>query len=212
MKNRLLMKRGVIASHILKLVMVILLFMAIWERDWLGVSGCILALLICLIPTILKRNFNISLPCVLDFMIAVALFVHIAGGVFNAYHTIPYYDDIAHFVSSALVALLAFVVIYILDEYWEGLHMDKYAMAFVVVIFAMAMGVLWEFLEWSTDLMLGTQEQWGLMDTMTDLLIDTIGGMIMAVGGVHLIKRGKVQDITNEFGKQIDSTIIHRKK
>jgi uncharacterized membrane protein YjdF len=145
-------------------------------------------------------------------MITAALFVHIAGGILSLYYTIPHYDDIAHFVSSILVAFLAFVVIYILDEYWEGLHMDKYAMAFFVVMTTMAMGVVWEFNEWTTDLIFGSNEQWGLNDTMTDLLIDTIGGIIMAVVGVNLIKKGRLKIMTEDLGKWFNSRIHNDKK
>ena len=110
------------------------------------------------------------------------------------------------------MSFLAFAVIYILDEYWDGLHMDVYAMAFVVVIFTMAMGVVWEFLEWSIDLVFGTNEQWGLQDTMRDLLVDTIAGIIMAFGGVKLVKSGKLKELLKDFGLQVYSGIIRKGK
>ena len=211
-KKRNYLRRGIATSHVLKIIMAILLVIAIWKKDWLWVFGCILGILLSMVPSAFKRNYNITLPWVLDVLIASALFLHIGGGVLNAYHTIPGYDTITHFVSSAFVAFLAFVIIYILDEHWKGLHMDKYAMAFVVVVTTMAMGVVWEFNEWATDLIFGTREQWGLNDTMKDLLIDTVAGILMALIGVSLIKKGKFQDITKDFGKQVDSSIINRKK
>lgn len=190
--------------------MVMLLIIAVWKKDWLWVFGCILGILLSMVPSALKRNYNITLPWVLDLLIALALFLHIGGGVLNAYHIIPGYDTITHFVSSVFVAFLAFVVIYILDEYWEGLHMDKYAMAFVVVVTTMAMGVVWEFNEWATDLIFGTNEQWGLNDTMKDLLVDTIAGVVMGLAGVSLMKRGSLKDMTKDFGEQVNFNIIQR--
>jgi uncharacterized membrane protein YjdF len=132
--------------------------------------------------------------------------------VLNAYHFIPFYDSLTHFVSAILVAFLAFVAIYILDKYWKGLHMNKYAMAFIVVIFTMAMGVVWEFFEWTTDMLFNTNEQWGLFDTMKDLLIDTIAGIFIGIIGVNLIKKGRFQKMTKNLGEQINSQIIKRKK
>lgn len=90
--------------------------------------------------------------------------------------------------------------------------MNKYAMAFIVIIFTMAMGVIWEFFEWATDILFQTHEQWGLQDTMKDLFIDTIAGIFIAIVGVNLIKKGKFQKITYKLGKQINSRIINRKK
>jgi hypothetical protein len=205
-------RRNFAISYTLRIVMVILLVIALWKRDWVYLFACILSIVISFLPTLLKRDYNITLPWELDLMIASALFLHIGGGVLNAYHIIPGYDHITHLVSSVLISFLAFVVIYILDEYWEGLHMDIYAMAFVVVIFTMAMGVVWEFLEWSIDLFFGTQAQWGLQDTMRDLLVDTLGGIIMAFGGVKLIKSGKLKEMIKDFGNQVYSSIIRQGK
>ena len=206
------MKKGVAASYILKIVMVILFFIAIWKNNWTWVWGCLLAILITWIPSILKRNFHVTLPWILDFMITLTLFVHIAGEILNFYNTLPLYDKVAHFISAVFISFLAFIVIYILDEYWEGLHMDKYAMAFFVIVTTMAMGVVWEFNEWITDLFFGTNAQWGLQDTMSDLLVDSIGGIIMAIVGVNMIKSGKLQKMTRDLGRLTNSLINTPKK
>jgi len=206
------LKSNFISLHILKIIMFILLIIAFWEDDLTGVFGCIIGIILSFIPSILHKNFNITLPWILDTLIAFALFLHIGGVVLNVYHTIPYYDSLTHFVSAILVAFLAFVSIYILDKYWKGLHMNKYAMAFIVIIFTMAMGVIWEFFEWATDILFQTHEQWGLQDTMKDLFIDTIAGIFIAIVGVNLIKKGKFQKITYKLGKQINSRIINRSK
>ena len=88
--------------------------------------------------------------------------------------------------------------------------MDKYAMAFVVIITTITMGVIWEINEWITDIVFGTSEQWGYNDTIKDLFIDMIAGVFMAVIGVNMIKRGSFDEITEEFGKQIDKKIIRK--
>ena len=211
-KRKNFLKSNFISLHILKIIMFILLIIAFWEDDLTGVFGCIIGIILSFIPSILHKNFNITLPWILDTLIAFALFLHIGGVVLNVYHTIPYYDSLTHFVSAILVAFLAFVSIYILDKYWKGLHMNKYAMAFIVIIFTMAMGVIWEFFEWATDILFQTHEQWGLEDTMKDLFIDTIAGIFIAIVGVNLIKKGKFQKITYKLGKQINSRIINRSK
>ena len=159
----------------------------------------------------MKRNYQITLPLFLDILITIALILHIGGGLLGAY-SIPDYDSLTHFVSSFLIAFITFVIIYILDEYWDGLEMDKYAMAFVVVIATIAMGVIWEFNEWITDIIFGTYEQWGYTDTLKDLFIDMLAGIAMAIIGVSMIKRGSFDGMTEEFGEQIDKKIIKSKK
>jgi hypothetical protein len=202
---------GVILSYFLKIVMVIFLIISIYTQHWIWIFGCILALIVSLVPTILKRNYQITLPLVLEILITVALILHVGGGLLGAY-SIPQYDSLTHFVSSFLVAFIAFVIIYILDEYWDGLNMDKYAMAFVVVIATIAMGVVWEINEWITDIVFGTYEQWGYNDSVKDLFIDALAGILMAVVGVAMIKRGRFDELTEELGKQIDEKIIKSKR
>ena len=211
MKKFTLRLGGIVLSYILKVVMVIFLFISIWKLHWIWIFGCILAIIVSLVPTILKRNYQITLPLILEILVTFALILHIGGGLLGAYG-ISHYDTLTHFVSSFLVAFLAFVIIYILDEHWDGLMMDKYAMAFVVVFATIAMGVIWEFNEWITDIVFGTNEQWGYTDTLKDLFIDTLAGIAMAIIGVGMIKRGSFEEMTDEFGKQIDNRIIKSKK
>lgn len=201
---------GVIFSYLMKTLIVILLVISILKNHWVWIFGCILALIVSLIPTILKRNYQITLPLILDVFITIALLLHIGGGLLNAYRDIPHYDTFTHFVSSVLVAFLAFVIIYILHVYWDGLKMDKYAMAFLVVILTVAMGVIWEFNEWITDLIFGTHEQWGYTDTIKDLFIDMLAGIFMALIGVNLIKKGRFDKMTEDLGRQIDEKIIQK--
>jgi hypothetical protein len=197
------MKLGVALSWILKVVMVTLILRALWREEWVWALGGVIALAICLVPTILKRNYEVTVPWQLDLLIVLALWIHIAGEVTGRYYTIPHYDTIAHFASSLLVAFVAFTAIYILDKYWDGLKMDKYAMAYVVVVTTMAMGVVWEFFEWGIDLLFGFGAQWGLQDTMKDLLVDTIGGIVMAIIGVNLIKKGEMEEMVEGLEKLV---------
>ena len=206
--------KNIVLSYSLKTAMIISLILAFWKKDWIWVFGTIIGLIISFMPTLLKRDIKFTLPWPIDLMIAAITLLHMGGRLLEGYSIIPWYLQFTHFVISIFVAFLAFAFIYILDEYWEGLEMDKYAMAFVVIIFTMAAGVAMEFGKWITDYLLGSPiyRQWTLENTMINLLVTTIAGVSMAIIGVSLIKRGSLETMTEEFGKQIDSTIIHRKK
>ncbi len=191
--------------------MVVLILIAAVRGQWaLAISGT-LALLLCMLPAFISRRYDVALPLALDILITLALLIHIGGEVTRAYFILPHYDTIAHFTSGALVAFMAFIVIYVLDQYWDGLTMDLYVMVFFVIITAMAMGVVWEFMEWTSDLYLGTWAQRGNQDTMGDLFLDTLAAIIVAVGGVLLVKRGEMGKMTNGLGKFVDSKARKKK-
>jgi putative Mn2+ efflux pump MntP len=69
----------------------------------------------------------------------------------------------------------------------------------------MAMGVIWEFLEWISDILFDLNAQPSLQDTMLDLLADTIGGVLMAFIGLYLIRKGILRNLTKDFKEYIHS-------
>ena len=207
------MKPGTVVSYILKAVIVIFFISAIWRNDWIIAVGCFAGIMFTiLLPIVLKLKFNITLPWILDLMITVAFFIHICGDVLYAYDTIPHYDNITHFVSACVVALVVLIAVYILNEYWGGLQVDKYGTAFVVIITTMAMGVIWEFREWSADAIFGMQTQLSLEDTMTDLLVNALGGVFIAIVGIRLLKNGALKEMTKDLGERVDTHIFNKKK
>ena len=203
---------GIFLSYFLKALMMILLVISILNTQLEWVFGCSFGLFLSFIPTILNNNYKIHLPLVLDILITLALFLHIGGVLLEAYTIIPHYDTLTHFVSSFIIAFLSFISIYIIDEFWDGLEMDKYAMAFVVVILTIALGVVWELAEWGSDIVFGTYEQWGYTDTIKDLFVDMVAGIVMAILGIMLIRRGDFEQLTDGLEEGIGNIILKRNK
>lgn len=207
------MKPGTVVSYIIKAVIVIFFIRAIWRNDWIIAFGCFAGIMFTiLLPIALKLKFNMTLPWILDLMITVAFFIHICGDVLYAYDTILHYDKITHFVSACVVALVVLIAVYILNEYWDGLQADKYGTAFIVIITTVAMGVIWEFREWSADAIFGMQTQLSLEDTMTDLLVNALGGFFIAIVGIRLLKNGALKAMTKDLGERVDTHIFNKKK
>ena len=115
-------------------------------------------------------------------------------------------------MSSVLVAFIALIALHLLDEYWEGLHIHVYALAFAAVVITMACGVVWELGEWTIGKWWGIPFQVDLDDTMVDLLVDTIGATVMAVIGIYLIKNGTLKELTKSLGKIADTHLNKTKK
>ena len=201
--------KSYIASISMKIVLVVTLVLAIWKKEWIWVFGCIAGIIIGFVPTLLKHDFKVTLPWSIELLIAGVLALNMGGVLLDAYYSIPGYAGFTQFLTSVLVAFLAFAVIYIVDIYWDGLNMDKYAMAVVVVITTMAAGVIMEFIKWFK--IFGRKPE-TVEQVLISLLISTVAGIIIASISVNLIKQGKFEDITEELGEQIDSTVIHRKK
>jgi uncharacterized membrane protein YjdF len=141
-------------------------------------------------PMMITKKLHVTLPWELNFLIVLALFLHI-GGHIRGWYTIffPWYDKVAHFVSSVVVAIFGFTIAVILDQYVESIQMNRQMLIFFVVICTMAMGALWEIGEFASDQIFSTRCQLGLVDTMWDLIFDLIGGGIVAMFVNFYLKR-----------------------
>jgi hypothetical protein len=201
-------KRFAILSLLIKIGIVILAIIAIFDGEMVWVLTGLFALAFAFFPMILRKNYSISIPWLLEFLIFLALFLHTLGGVMNLYATFEWWDTMTHFVSTFMLAVVALTVIYIMHTYWDGLTMDIRAIMVFTIFIAAFLGAMWEILEWSADQIFGTHEQNGLDDTMKDLVMDMVGAMIAAMLGAKWIIDGTMKGMTADFGDALNEKVF----
>jgi len=201
--------KEIIASYSMKAVIIATLILAVIVRQWIWVIGSFIGIFIGFIPCLLKKDISFTLPWSIEILIASVFALNMIGILLNAYYTIPGFVILTQLLFSVLVAFFAFAIIYILHVYWDGLIMNKYAMAFLVAVTTMASAVVLEFIKWFR---IFGRKQTTVDGVLLSLLVSTIVGIVTALIGVNLIDRGKFDEITEDLGKQIDKQIIKRKK
>ncbi len=202
-------RKEIIASYSMKVVIIVTLILALWQKQWIWVIGSFVGIIISLIPTLKHMDIKFTLPWEIELLIAFVFALNTGGILLNAYYTIPGYVVLTQALFSVLVAFFSFTIIYILHIYWDGLIMDKYAMAFLVAVTTMASAVVLEFVKWFRIFSI---KQTSAEDILISLFISTISGVLIALIGVNLITKGKFDGITEDLGKQIDTQIIRRKE
>jgi hypothetical protein len=153
------------------------------------------------IPYLIGRRIQVTLPWEVNFLIAFAIFLHVAGYSQHLYLLLyPYYDKFAHFVSSITVAVLAFVSILLINRF-SCTKLHRWQIFFYIVIFTMAIGAFWEIYEYLMDTFLGAYLtkplQQGLDDTMIDLILDLLGGVVIGFFGAWYIERKTLEELTD---------------
>ena len=139
----------------------------------------------------------------MNFLIAFAIFLHVAGDSQHLYLLLyPYYDKFAHFISSITVAVLAFVSILLINRFRGASSSPVADFFFYIVIFTMAIGAFWEIYEYLMDTFLGAyltkSLQHGLDDTMIDLILDFVmGSVVIGFFGAWYIERKTLEELTN---------------
>ncbi|MBP3038743.1 hypothetical protein J9303_04390 [Bacillaceae bacterium Marseille-Q3522] len=131
------------------------------------------------IPLILLMKIPLSLPIVVSYLMFLTGAQYF-GSILHWYQ-ISWWDIFLHFISGILLANVGI-------SFYESLvHKnvrEKVSPRFVFLFtlaFTVFCGVVWEIYEFSGDLFIGTTMQHGNTDTMTDLLADVSGGLVIAV-------------------------------
>lgn len=204
-------KIGISLSYLMQALILIYAIYSFCTLDYLWGIWSLFAFFLTLTPLILKRRFDITLPWELSLLIVLALYLHVGGSIRGWYLLFyPFYDKFAHLISSVLVAILGLISAVIMDQYVESIKMNRFFVAFFVIIFTMAMGVTWEIGEFLSDQILLTQAQHGLNDTMLDLIFDLIGGGVVSILGMIYLKYTPKERFIKEMGIDDRLNLIKR--
>lgn len=172
----------------MQIVLVGILFYGVWTLQIPVATNAALALVITFIPAVLERDYHIAIEPGLALWVATAVFLH-ALGTAGLYEAIAPYDNVTHTLSATVVAATGYAAIRAVYLHDPTIHLPRWAMFAFTVVFVLAMGVIWEILEFFVDqsaLVLGMEPilaQHGIDDTIIDMLFNTLGALIVATWG-----------------------------
>jgi hypothetical protein len=175
-------------SWFMKLLMVLLFPVELYKGEYLFSILLVFSVILSLIPSLVERSYRVTLPFELDLLITLSIFLNtFMGEGMDFYQKVRLYDKALHVYGSAVVGLLAFVVVYTLN-YTRKVRLSLPFIGFFTVTFAMAMGGIWEIMEFAVDNLFDKTTQDGLDDTMWDLINDLLGGLITAAIGMLYVR------------------------
>jgi len=175
---------------------IILLALAgfLFEKNWSNavLTGVIFLLMIA--PSVLKNKYNIYIPFIFDFVITLFIYLTLfLGSVREFYFRFSWWDDMLHFQSGLLLGVIGFLMAYILNESKTlKLTMSAGFVAFFSFCFSLALANLWEIYEFAADSLFGyNMQRNSLLDTMSDLIVNIIGALIVSIIGYFWMRRSK---------------------
>jgi hypothetical protein len=182
----------------LELVMAGVLVVGLLNRETSVIVNAGVALLIAQLVPVLERDYGVPLDAGLTLWITAAVFLHAFGtiglpGAASFYKTVWWWDHMTHALSASVVAGVGYATVRALDEHADSVRLPPKFVFVFVLLFVLAFGVLWEVLEFGIGLAsarFGTTTvltQYGLTDTLLDLVFNTLGAVVVATyGTVHL--------------------------
>jgi hypothetical protein len=182
-------------SRLMQVVLVGLVFIGL-DRGNVGiVANGAIALAVTYLPAVLERDYHIPMDAGLTLWITTAVFLHALGTVglpgsqLSFYQSVWWWDHLTHTLSSSVVAAAGYATVRAIDEHTEEVFLPWQFTFVFVLLFVLAFGVLWEVIEFAVGgvaALFGGEAilvQYGLEDTLLDLVFNTVGGVVVGLWG-----------------------------
>lgn len=189
-----------------------------WGSGWESISGADAEILFVILLTLaltftfdfLEKRQNIRIPHIISTTSVAFIFGSLyLGSVAGFYTTFWWWDDLLHLLSGIILGLIGFLMIYYLNSRFS-MNLSPIFVGLFALTFAVFLGVVWEIFEFSADALWGTNMQrWsvaedqfligghyqgvGLRDTMSDLIIDMIGGLMAGIYAFYFYGTEKIK-------------------
>jgi uncharacterized membrane protein YjdF len=215
-------KRSVLTA-ILLFTLVVAFIEASRQYNWISMLLIVaISVLICL-PMIVGKLSKIDIPLPLG--IFAILFIYAAtflGEFKNYYVKFWWWDILLHTSAGIALGIIGFLILYMIYKAGK-IQTSPKMIAMFSFAFALSIGVLWEIFEFAVDQIWGPISNnaamqtvvngCGLIDTMKDLIADSIGALFSAIMGYLYLKKESgvvVKPMAKEFKK--DNPRLFKKK
>lgn len=184
-----------------------------------GLSNLFLVVIttvVILMPMAIEARFDIDVPDFLEVLLMVMLFIAVILGFVNDYYvTVSGFDKLTHTLSGITLSIIAFQMLYILNQSERIVfRLPPLPLALFAYTFSITLLVVWEFYEFFIDTVsfnisdglsrnmqryknindsLVFPQDYGLYDTMIDLLVGAGGALVVVVIGYLLIRVKKTK-------------------
>lgn len=183
------------------------------DRLHIGIIvNALIGLAVTQLPPILRHDYDFPMDSGLTLWITLAVFLHALGTAGLPGTNTPFYravwwwDHLTHALSASVVAAAGYATIRALDVHSDEITLPPRFMFVFILMFIIAFGVLWEVLEFALSefaYAIGEDPvlvQYGIGDTMLDLVFDMIGAVVVALwGSAHLT------DVVGELVRRLDA-------
>jgi uncharacterized membrane protein YjdF len=177
-------------TYCIRLLILIEAATAAWNKNLLLLFISIGILIITFTPSFIAKNLKINLPIEFEFLVFVfitgALFF---GEIYKFYFRFWWWDIFLHALSSILLAFGGYLIVYIMYTQ-KKIRTKPRFVALFSFCFAVAIGALWEIVEFIVDISFGmNMQKSGITDTMSDLIVDTAGALAVSIAGFFYLKK-----------------------
>ena len=184
-------KIQLVIAYLLQLILLGVIIYSLLEENWFNAFVISGILILTLLPAIVQHSYRVYIP--VEFHLATVIFVFASlylGEIHEYYTYFWWWDVVLHTASGMLLGLAGFTLVYVLNkEKRSQLQLSPLFLAIFSFAFAVAIGAIWEIIEFSLDQTFGLNlQKSGLVDTMWDLIVDVAGALFVSTIGYIYIR------------------------
>ncbi len=167
-------KSSFIVYVVLRVLVILMMILQIFNRNYENVFLCALTLILLVIPSFIQVRLKIELPTALEIIILFFIFAaEILGEIQSYYIRFPFWDTVLHTMNGFLAAAIGFALVDILNRSKRiSFQLSPAYMAVVAFCFSMTIGVIWEFFEFGMDTIFG-------LDMQKDTIVSNIHSVML---------------------------------
>lgn len=173
-------KKSFIVFSVLRILVILCMVRQFMVANYEGFALCILTILLFGLPSYIQTRLRVELPQTLEIIIMMFIFAaEILGEVNNFYTIIPFWDTLLHTLNGFLAAGIGFSLVLILNRNEKIMFsLSPLYLAIVAFCFSMTIGVLWEFFEFTMDMLFG-------LDMQKDTVVHSISSILLNTTGAQ---------------------------
>lgn len=193
-------KLKAVVFYVFQIIVIIAAIYSLYKQSWLNLFFSVSTFVLMYFPSMIEKHLEVDYPEEFEILIMVFIFASLFLGEFTFYKMFWWWDAILHGLSGLIIATFAFSLVYILNR-GKKIRLNPFFVALFSFCFAVALGALWEIFEFTMDQILNiNMQKSGLVDTMQDLILDSIGALIISMIGFFYLK-GRLK-ILDKIGKE----------
>lgn len=182
----------------IRLLLIISFFLALLNLRRLVLIMSLIGFVGTFFPYFLERYFKLESPVSIEILFVLFLYgILFSAEVQGVFRNFWWWSLLLNIFASVALGLVALSVVFVLRK--EKIIETSVIVASIFVFcLAFATAGIWEMVEFLFDLLVKSNLQKSLLDTMSDLIVNFFGAIIMSIFGYWQMKKGR-EDFSSSF-------------
>ena len=186
--NKILLLIGVLSLIVLLFLEIFLDYDTATRQLALALTNVAVLLIITGVYWFFKSKHGFTLPFYVVWLAALGVWFDAAGNFAHLYHNIIWWDNLAHAVGSAALALALFIILYELNKRGK-IKLGLFGLSLFTLSLTVFFSVLYEISEYFGDLLTESNRITDKFDTVSDLMWNTIATLGVVIIASLVVRR-----------------------